>query len=160
MRTQVVLGSAMVALAMALSSCGPEPAKTKSEAPKQAAPKVADESRRFPAANLVETKVVERALLNHEFMPGGTIGHYKKGSVEYDLFVARVADANAAALMLPDWRNALTGARLVPSFGGYFGIDAGRPVFVFSKGAWIAGVAGLSEKDADGPARMLASRLD
>lgn len=158
MRTQVVLGSSIVALAMTLSSCGPEPAKT--EAPKKAAAKVADESRRFPAANLVETKVVERELLGHAFMPGGTIGHYKKGAVEYDLFVARVADANTAVLMLPDWRKALTDAKLVPSFGGYFGSDAGRPVFVFCKGVWIAGVAGLSEKDADGPARLLASRLD
>lgn len=153
MRIQVVLGFAIL-----LVSCGPEPAKT--EAPKKTAQKVADDSRRFPATNLVETKVVEREMLGHAFMPGGTIAHYKNGPVEYDLFVARAADANAAVLMLPDWRKALTDAKLVPSFGGYFGMDAGRPVFVFSKGAWIAGVMGLLEKDADGLARTLAARLD
>ncbi len=121
---------------------------------------MADESRKFPIANLVETKVIERELMGKAFMPGGTIAHYKNGNVEYDMFVARVADANAAALMLPDWRKSLTDAKLVPSFGGYFGSDAGRPVFVFSKGAWIAGVAGLNEKEADAVARTLASRLD
>jgi len=65
-----------------------------------------------------------------------------------------------AAFLLLDWNKALAGAKLVPSFGGYFGQDAGRPVFVFAKGAWIAGVAGLPEKDADMAARTLAAHLD
>jgi len=89
-------------------------------------------------------------------MPGGTLAHYKRGSVEYDMFVARTPDA---ALLLPDWSQSLTGSKLVPSFGGYFGEDAGRPVFVFSKGSWIAGVAGLPEKEADAEARLLAARI-
>jgi hypothetical protein len=120
-------------------------------------PKPADESRRFPKTNLVETKVVDSELLGKKFMPGGTIAHYKKGAVEYDLFLAK---SESAALLLPDWQKALTDAKLVPSFGGYFGSDGGRPVFVFSKGNWIAGVAGLGEKDADGEARGLANRIE
>ena len=39
-------------------------------------------------------------------------------------------------------------------------LTAGGPVFVFAKGAWIAGVAGLPEKDADLAARTLAAHLD
>ncbi len=33
-------------------------------------------------------------------------------------------------------------------------------ITVFAKGAWIAGVAGLPEKDADLAARTLAAHLD
>ena len=64
-----------------------------------------------------------------------------------------------AAFLLPDWRKALTNPKLVPSFGGYFGEEAGRPLFVFAKGAWNAGVAGLAEKQADAQARLLAAEL-
>jgi hypothetical protein len=158
MRTRTVL-AATTAIAV-LFSCSPEPkrATSKADAPKPASP--SDESRRFTKANLVETKVVDRELMGKSFMPGGTIAHYIRGKLEYDMFVTRTPSVNDAVFLLPDWRKALTGAKLVPSFGGYFGLDAGRPVFVFSKGSWIAGIAGLPEKDADAEARTLASRLD
>jgi hypothetical protein len=147
----------VLVLAIAFTGCSDAP----KPAPKQVvAIKVIDDTRKFPIADLVDTKVVERELMGKAFMPGGTIAHYKKGKVEYDMFVARMADANTAAITLPDWRKALTDSKLIPSFGGYFGSDAGRPVFVFSKNAWIAGVAGLNEKEADAVARTLASRLD
>jgi hypothetical protein len=90
-------------------------------------------------------------------MPGGTLAHYKNGAVEYDMFLAKTTDGS---FLLPDWSKALTGSRLVPSFGGYFGKDAGRPVFVFAKGPWIAGIAGLPEQDADAAARVLAARIE
>jgi hypothetical protein len=154
MRTCVV--SFMAALL--LSSCGsqpkPEPV-TKAETPKPS-----DESARFVTANLVDTKVVDKELMGKPFMPGGTLARYKKGKKEYEMFVTKLATATDAAILLPDWRKALTDSKLVPSFGGYFGMDAGRPVFVFSKGAWIAGIAGLSEKEADAEARILAARLN
>lgn len=94
------------------------------------------------------------------FMPGGTLAHYKKGAKEYEMFVAKLPSATDAAIILPDWRKALTDAKLVPSFGGYFGQDAGRPIFVFTKGPWIAGVVGLQEKEADQQARLLAAQLN
>ena len=148
-----------VALALVfLSSCDskPEPKKVV-EAPVK--PKPADESRRFPKANLTGTIVVDDHLLGKPFMPGGTLAKYKRGQTEYDMFLAKTASANDAALLLPDWRTVLTDAKLIPSFGGYYGLDAGRPVFVFAKGPWIVGVAGLPEKDADAEARKLASVL-
>ncbi len=121
-------------------------------------------ARDFPTEHLVDTKVVDLQLMGKAFMPGGTIAHYKNGKLEYDMFVARVKDGNAAAVMLPDWRTALADAKLVASFGGYFGADAGRPVFVFSKAGancgWIAGVVGLDQAKADAQARVLASRLN
>ena len=147
----------MAALAVVLTSCG--------DAPKPAAavvatrPKPTDESRRFPKANLVGTAVVEKELMGKPFMPGGTIARYKKGNTEYEMFIARLPDATAAAILLLDWQKALSGAKLNPSFGGYFGLDANRPVFVFPKGVWMAGIAGLPEKEADAQARILASRI-
>ena len=94
------------------------------------------------------------------FMPGGTVADYKKGAMEYQMFVARTPSPTDAAILLLDWKNALAGAKLVPSFGGYFGTDGGKPVFVFPKGSWIAGIVGLPEKQADAQARLLAAQLD
>ncbi len=93
-------------------------------------------------------------------MPGGTLAHYKKGKLEYDLFAAQLPSPTDAAILLLDWKKALNDAKLIPSFGGYFGGDSGRPVFVFVKGSWIAGTAGLSEKQADAQARLLAAELN
>lgn len=153
----------VAALVVLLTACDSKPvaeAPKVVETPKPAAPVPTDESRRFPKTNLVGTIFVEKQLFGKPFMPGGTQAHYKKGKTEYDMFIAKTASASDAALMLPDWRSMMTEPKLVPSFGGYFGGDGGRPVFVFTKGAWIAGVAGLNQKDADAAARKLAAQLE
>ncbi len=103
---------------------------------------------------------MDKELMGKPFMPGGTLARYKKGKKQYEMFAAKLPTATDAAILLLDWRKALTGSKLVPAFGGYFGQDAGRPVFVFSKGAWIAGIAGLPEKEADLEARTLAAHLN
>jgi hypothetical protein len=144
-----------------LISCGAEPKPAAPEPAKPAAAaQPADESRRFPLPNRVATQVVGAQLLGKPFMPGGTLAHYQHGKIEYSMFIARLSTPQDAAFLLLDWNKALAGATLVPSFGGYFGQDAGKPLFVFAKGAWIAGVAGLPEKDADLAARTLAAHLD
>jgi hypothetical protein len=157
MRTLIV-----AAFGILLSSCDSKPvAAPKTEAPKQAVtPKPADESRRFTKVHLLDTIVVEKQLLGKPFMPGGTLAQYRKGRTEFEMFIARMSSPTDAALLLPDWKNALTDSKYIASFGGYYGHDAGRPVFVFTKGAWIAGIAGLTEKDADAEARKLAKALD
>jgi len=145
---------------LSLISCEAPPKQTSTEtvAPKPAA-KPKDESRRFPQPNLVSTEVIGSALLGQPFMPGGTLARYKKGKVEYQMFVAETASASDAAIKISEWRTALTNPEFVASFGGYFGHDAAVPVFVFSKGAWIAGVVGLPRSEADAVSRTLASRL-
>lgn len=150
----------VLALAVFTASCGPEPKPAVSETARPAVAKPADESRRFPSANLVNTQVVDNHLLSKPFMPGGTLANYKHGKLEYSMFVAKLPAPQDAAFLLLDWNKALTGSQIVPSFGGYCGQDAGRPVFVFSKGSWIAGVVGLQQKDADLAARSLAAHLD
>jgi hypothetical protein len=156
MRIPILLAALLATL---LVSCGSEPKQP--EPPKAAAPppKPLDESFRFPKQNLVGTEVVDKELLGKPFMPGGTLARYKKGNTEYEMFVCQLPTATDAALVLPDWRKAMTDAKLIPSFGGYFGQDAGRPVFVFPKGSWIAGVVGLPEKAAYTQARALAAAL-
>ncbi len=148
--------------AVLLSSCDSKPVEApKTDAPKQAeAPKPADESRRFPKPNRIDTIVVDKHLLGKPFMPGGTLAQYKKGKAEYDMFVAKLGSPTEAAVLLPDWKKVLTDSKFESSFGGYYGHDAGRPIFVFTKGSWIAGVAGLPEKAADAEARKLAKGLD
>ena len=148
-----------LALLTFLASCGPQPPPPSEPPKKTEAHRPLDESSRFPKANLIDTKVVDKELMGQPFMPGGTLARYKKGKTEYEMFVARLPTATDAAILLPDWSRALTGSKLVPAFGGYFGQNSGRPVFVFAKDSWIAGVAGLSEKDADVQARTLAGQL-
>jgi hypothetical protein len=147
-------------MAIMLVSCGSDSKPPVAESPKKAAaPKIFDEYRRLPKANLLDTKVVPTQLMGKPFMPGGTLARYKKGKVEYEMFLAELPTAEDAAILLLDWKKALTVAQLVPSFGGYFGQDSGRPVFVFPKNKWIAGVAGLQQKEADAQARTLAGQI-
>ena len=146
-------------LLIALNACGSQPKPAPTEPVKTAAAKPSDESGRFVTANLVGTKVVDKELLGKSFMPGGTLAQYKKGKKEYEMFVAKLGTSTDAAILLLDWHKEMTDSKLVPSLGGYFGMDAGRPVFVFSKASWIAGIAGLSQKEADREARVLAAQL-
>jgi hypothetical protein len=147
-------------IAIALISCSSETKPAKEAPAPVPAQKPADESRRFPSTDLLQTSVVEKEIAGKPFMPGGTVAKYRKGKTEYEMFVARAASPTHAAIALSDWRKVLTDPKLVASFGGYMGQDNGVPTFVFSKGQWIAGVRGLSDKQADLAARTLAARLD
>ena len=103
---------------------------------------------------------MDEHLLGHDFLPGGNIAHYKKGKQEYDLILIKSSDPSSAALLLLEYKHHLTDAKLIPHFGGYAGGDGGKPVFVFTKGAWLCGVLGLPETDADLTAREFAARLN
>jgi len=150
----------LIAVVFLLCGCGSNPKPAAQEpAKKTEVSKPPDESRRFPAANLVKTEVIDTNLLGKPFMPG-TLAHYQRGQKEYQMFVVKLPTATDSAILLPDWRRALAESKLEPSFGGYFGSDNGRPVFVFAKGPWLAGIAGLPEKDADTQARLLAAKLN
>jgi hypothetical protein len=152
---------AVAAFVIFLCSCDSKPTPEVKVAPKLVEiPRPTDETRRLPKTNLLDTIVVPKELLGKKFMPGGTLAQYRKGKTSYEMFIAKAASATDAAVILPDWQHALTDVKFIASFGGYFGRDAGRPVFVFTKGPWIAGVAGLEQKDADVEARKLARALE
>lgn len=156
----LLAAAAISVLAGCSSAPPPAPSKSPSEAPSAAATLPKDETFRFPAEDRVETHVVANHMLNQTFLPGGTMAHYKNGKTEYDLFVTQFPSATDAAIALANLEGSLQGAKLIPTFGGYFGTDAGRPAFIFPKDTWIAGVIGLPEKEADPIARTLASRLN
>ena len=141
-----------------LASCGSEPPKV--EKPKvDAAPAPVDETRKFPKTDLVRVTLVEKELLGKDFMPGGNLGEYQRGKQSYRLFVAKTFTPDRAAILLLDLKNHLQGAKFVPTFGGYYGTDAGVPVFTFAKNSYLLGVVGLNEKEADLVARTLAGRV-
>ncbi|MDE3166301.1 MAG: hypothetical protein KGN36_10880 [Acidobacteriota bacterium] len=154
---------AAAAVAVLLAGCGSSPDGPRTVPQQKQAlvpPKPPDESRYLPRTDQIATEVIADHLLGKSFMAGGTLGRYRNGKEEYEMFVRKLATPLDAALALADWRRALKDARLVPAFGAYAGDDGGRPVFVFTKGAWIAGIAGLNEKQADLPARSLAAMLN
>ena len=122
--------------------------------------KPAEESRKMPLENRVSAGVVDDYMLDRDWLPGGTLGHYKKGAKEWDLILVKADSPPAAAIWLLDYKRELDGAKLVPSFGGFYGNDKGRPAFVFTKGAWFAAVMGLSEAEADAVARPFALRIN
>lgn len=151
--------SAITAALFLLGGCGGSTEK-KAEAPVKKKPAIADETQRFPAEGRVEAKVVEDHVLGREFLPGGNVAHYKRGKQEFDMFLIRTSVPEAAALLLFDYKKRMENPKLIAHFGGYYGKDGDRMVFVFAKGPWVAGVAGLPEKDADMAARELAARLN
>ncbi len=118
-----------------------------------------DESRRFPSTGLTKMEFVSGHLLGKSFMPGGNVGTYQDGKVTFQEFVGRMPDAQSAAFLLLDWKKALSNPQYLAHMGGYFGADSGRPVYVFTKGPWIAGVLDLPQPKADERARELAARL-
>lgn len=154
----------MSAIAMAaalLAACGGGDAgKKPAAAPVKKRPAVADETRHFPSEGRLEARVVEDHVLGREFLPGGNVAHYRRGRQEFDMFLIRTSVPEAAALLLFDYKKRMENPRLIAHFGGYYGKDGGRMVFVFAKGPWLAGVAGLPAKEADLAARELAARLN
>lgn len=148
-------------LSLCLLGCGsstPPPAPKKAAAP--AAPRPADQTRRFPATGRGEVSIVESSLFGKPFLPGGNVAKYKSGKREYEMFLIRAASPASAAGLLFDYKSKLAKPKFIAHFGGYFGDDAGTPTFLFSKGSWLAGVRGLPEAEADTVARDFAARLD
>lgn len=145
-----------------LAGCGEEPKRAVTTPATQApppAPKASDESRRFPLKDRTGTMVVQEKILGHDFLPGGNVATYERGAKQWKLFLVRLPDANQAGILLLDYKTRLKDPKFVASFGGYFGGDEGKPVFVFTKNEWLLGVQGLDQKDADAAAREFAGRL-
>ena len=104
-------------------------------------------------------QLVPEHLLGKAFMPGGNLADYKTPAGEYQMLLAKMPDSQKAAFLLLDWKAAMPQAKYLASMGGYFGMDQGKPVYVFAKGPFLAGFVGLSEEKADPEARRLAAKL-
>ena len=145
----------------ALCACGGAPPAQQVQSVPAAVPaKPADEQRRFPRANQTSMRLVEDHILGKDFLPGGNVAEYKRKGKTYQQFLVRVKSAEAAALLMFDYKGRLRDAKYLPHMGGYFGMDNATPVYLFQKGAFLAGFVGLPEKDADPLARQFAARLN
>ena len=159
MKTRTIL-SLVALLSVACSS--PEKVAERSASPLPApAPteKPADETGKFPEKNRVAVRIDDPHIFGKGMLPAGNVAVYKNKDVSYQLFLAKAKNPEAAAIMLFDLKNSMGVAKYVPSFGGYYGVDNGAPLFVFQKGSYVAGVTGLLEKDADPIAREFAARV-
>jgi hypothetical protein len=148
--------------AIALTWCGcssSAPEVKNAPTPVAATEPPPDQSQHFPQTGLVKMDRIADHLLDKNFMPGGNLATYKRGKLEYQQFLGKMPDADHAAFLLLDWNRQLTGSKYLAHMGGYFGLDGARPVYVFTKGAWIAGIAGLPQEQADAIAREFAARL-
>ena len=153
MRGVVLITALMAGLGV---GCGSAPEK---EASAPRAPPVKDDSALLPPLNRTDARTVPDHLLGKTAMPGGTIGDYEGGGRKYQLFIIETASAQDAAILLLDLKVSLTDPAYIAYMGGYFGTDAGKPVYVFAKLKYRAGVVGLPEDLADTIARQLAARL-
>lgn len=145
-----------IAAALLIGGCSSAPPQ-KAEAPPP--PPVRDDTAMLLGVNRTSTRVVPNHLLGKSMLPGGTIGEYDDGQRKYQLFIIETDSAQDAAIMLLDFKVALQEPAYIAYMGGYFGTDAGKPVYVFAKDHYLAGVVGLDEDLADPIARQLAQRL-
>jgi hypothetical protein len=146
---------------LSVSCSGPSPAPAKSTAAVKPAghepPR--DVSTKFPLAGQTRMQLVPDRLLGKDFMPGGNLADYKTAAGQYQMFLLKMADSQTAAFLLLDWKSAMPDAKYLAHMGGYYGTDQGRPVYVFSKGPYVAGLVGLREEKADPEARRFAAKL-
>lgn len=148
---------AIAALVASLSGgCSSAPAKKATAPP---APPVKDDTALLSPLNRTGARIVPDHLLGKAAMPGGTIGDYEEDGRKYQLFIIETASVQDAAILLLDLKVSLTDPAYIAYMGGYFGTDAGKPVYVFAKLKYLAGVVGLPEDLADPVARQFAARL-
>jgi len=149
-------GLVLTAALTVLIGCGSAPQK-QTEAPPP--PPVKDDTALLLPLNRTSAKVVPNHLLGKSALPGGTIGDYDVDGLKYQLFIIETDTAQDAAILLLDLKATLKDPAYIAYMGGYFGTDAGGPVYEFAKAKYLAGVVGLSEDRADPIARQLAARL-
>jgi hypothetical protein len=148
-------GFVAVAL-LALAGCSSAPEKKAAAPP---LPPVKDDTALLLPLNRTAASIVPNHLLGKDALPGGTLGEYDLDGIKYKLFIIETASAQDAAILLLDLKATLKDPAYIAYMGGYFGTDAGGPVYVFAKAKYLAGVTGLSEDRADPLARQLAARL-
>ena len=141
-----------------LAGCGPAPQPRQAEAPPPPPP-VRDDTAMLLTKNRVSASVVKDHLLGKQVLPGGTLGEYADRGKKYRLFIMETTSSQNAAILLLDFKTTLTDPAYIAYMGGYFGTDAGVPVYVFAKLQYLAGVVVLPEDVADPIARQLAARL-
>jgi hypothetical protein len=156
----LVLLPALIAAAFRAPAQQPGFAKRADAHPPVETPAVLhDLSSLLPTKGLKHSGIVMDHIGGLRKLPGGTLGDYETGGKKYQVFLIDAGGNQAAAFLLLDAKADLTNPEYLASFGGYFGASADRPVFVFAKGRYLAGIVGLPKDQADPIARTLGARL-
>jgi len=156
--------AAVLLIVLTLASCGSadkevaKPAESSAPRTIQHA-KQEDFSRFMPLENRVSAKLVDGPLLGVAQLPGGTLADYKKGAKAFQQFLFKAPSVAMTPVYLGHCKDAMTNPKFVASFGGYYGEIQGKPVFVFVKNEYVAGLIGLSLEDADAQGRVAATRI-
>lgn len=146
--------------ALWLAACGSAPAPEKKAVAPPPPPPVKDDTALLLTAHRTAAQVVPDHLLGIPALPGGTVGDYEEHGKKYQLFIIEADSAQNAAFMLLDMKGALANPAYIAYMGGYFGLHADTPVYVFAKLKYLAGVVGLPRDAADPIAREIAARLN
>ncbi|MCU0226894.1 MAG: hypothetical protein MUF01_04580 [Bryobacterales bacterium] len=159
-----LLAGLLAALLLAgMLACGPGGETARQDvAPVTAKPKhpqQQDLSRFMPREHRLQAALSEGNLFNKETLPQATLAEYRKGSKTYQQFLFKAQNTGMAAVYLGHVKDAMTEAKFVAGFGGYFGQVDGKPVFVFVKNEYVTGLVGLSRDDADAEGRLVAVRI-
>jgi hypothetical protein len=148
-------------LAPLLWSCSSPPPP----APEAKTPKLPDlpnpvaEDVKFPTKGRISIAVIPAKLLGYDFLGGGNLAEYVAGKTRYRLFAIRCRSAAQAGSYIFDIKSQLKDPRFVASYGGYFSDMPEGPLFVFAKGTYIGGIAGLPEAEAIQTGKEFAARL-
>ncbi|WP_031496826.1 hypothetical protein [Bryobacter aggregatus] len=147
-------------LSILLVSCSSVPKTTAEKAPTLPdLPRAIAEDVRFPSAKRISVTVVEKPLLGLSYLGGGNLAAYEDGKKQYKLFLIRCRTAQQAGSYIFDIKNQMQDPKFVASYGGYFANTAAGPLFVFAKGSYLAGIAGLSEEEAIETGKEFAARI-
>lgn len=141
-------------------SCGGEKAEEKKGPTKVQVPAPVDETRRFPMAGRDKVEVVPDQLFGKAFLPGGNVASYAKDGKVWQQFAIKAKSPADTAILLGQFKDAMQQPKFVAHMGGYYGTDGARSYFVFPKGNWLAGVAGLPLEESDTIGRQMALLLN
>jgi len=123
-------------------------------------PRAIAEDVRFPSLNRKSIEVVTAPMLGLTYLGGGNLAQYETGKQKYKLLLIRCRNATQAGSYIFDIKNQLKDPKFVASYGGYFdGATSAGPLFVFAKGSYIGGIAGLSEEEAIQAGKEFAARI-
>lgn len=113
----------------------------------------------MPSYGRISSSLVADPLLGVAQFPGGTVAEYKKGGKSFQQILFKAPNLPMTAAYLGYGKDAMTQPKFVASFGGYYGEIHGKPVFLFVKNEYVAGLVGLSLQDADAEGRIAAASI-